>query len=176
MSHKNKLLTVLSDAEHEALYGLPDFDDRQQLDYLSLSEAELALAMSRPDIPAQVYCVLQIGYFKAKQAFFRYAWDEADDDTTFVLSRYFQGEAFDCKRITDHEHYTQRRLIAELLGYQLWSREFLAQLAQQAAQIVRRDAGFRRHRTDRLAQRAQDRPARIHHAPRTHQRCAGGGT
>lgn len=26
MGNKNKLLTVLSDAEQEALYGLPDFD------------------------------------------------------------------------------------------------------------------------------------------------------
>ena len=27
MTNKNKLLSVLSDAEQEALYGLPDFDD-----------------------------------------------------------------------------------------------------------------------------------------------------
>jgi hypothetical protein len=33
MSNKNKLLTVLSDAEQEALYGLPDFDDTQRLEY-----------------------------------------------------------------------------------------------------------------------------------------------
>ena len=30
---KNKLLSVLSDAEQEALYGLPDFDDAQRLEY-----------------------------------------------------------------------------------------------------------------------------------------------
>ncbi|AAM39234.1 protein of unknown function (DUF4158) (plasmid) [Xanthomonas citri pv. citri] len=42
MGNKNKLLTVLSDAEQEALYGLPDFDDAQRLEYLALSEAELA--------------------------------------------------------------------------------------------------------------------------------------
>ena len=34
MSNKNKLLTVFSDAEQEALYGLPDFDDAQRLEYL----------------------------------------------------------------------------------------------------------------------------------------------
>jgi len=44
MSNKNKLLTVLSDAEQEALYGLPDFDDAQRLDYLALTEAELTFA------------------------------------------------------------------------------------------------------------------------------------
>ena len=80
MTNKNKLLSVLSDAEQEALYGLPDFDDAQRLAYLALTETELALASSRPGLHAQVYCLLQIGYFKAKHAFFRFDWSEVEDD------------------------------------------------------------------------------------------------
>ncbi len=139
MSHKNKLLTVFSDAEQEALYGLPDFDDAQRLEYLALTESELALASSRPGLHAQVYCILQIGYFKAKHAFFRFDWNEVEDDCAFVLSRYFHGEPFERKPITKHEHYTQRERIAELFGYRPWAADFLPQLAQQAAQTVRRD-------------------------------------
>lgn len=66
MTSKSERLSVLSDAEQFALYGLPDFDDGQQLDYLLLSKSELALASSRPGLHAKVHCVLQIGYFKAK--------------------------------------------------------------------------------------------------------------
>jgi hypothetical protein len=139
MTVKNKLLSILSDAEQEALYGLPGFDDGQQLEYLSLSETELALATSRPSLHARVYCVLQIGYFKAKHAAFRFDWSMVEDDCAFVLSRYFQGEAFERKDVTDHEHYTRRGLIADLFGYHLWSMEFLPQLGQHAAQIMRRD-------------------------------------
>ena len=136
---KNKLLSVLSDAEQEALYGLPDFDDAQRLEYLALTEAELALASSRPGLHAQVYCLLQIGYFKAKHAFFRFDWSEVEDDCAFVLSRYFHGESFENKPITKHEHYTQRARVAELFGYQLWAADFLPRLGQQATQTVRRD-------------------------------------
>ena len=139
MTAKSERLSVLSAAEHEALYRLPDFDDGQQLAYLSLSETELALATSRPSCSAQIYCVLQIGYFKAKHAFFRFDWSMVEDDCAFVLSRYFHGEAFERKEVTDHEHYTQRGLIADLLGYRLWSTAFLPQLVQQAAQIMHRD-------------------------------------
>ena len=139
MTAKSKRLSVLSEAEQEALYGLPDFDDGQQLDFLSLSEAELALATSRPGIPAQVYCILQISYFKAKQTFFRFNWLEVENDVAFVLSRYCQEETFERKAITDHEHYTQRKLIAKLFGCRQWSGEFFAQLAKQAAQIALRD-------------------------------------
>ena len=45
MAGKNKLLTVLSEAEQYALYGLPDFDDAQRLEYLALTETELALGL-----------------------------------------------------------------------------------------------------------------------------------
>jgi len=72
MATKNKRLNVLSDTEQFALYSLPDFDDGQRLNYLSLSDSELALACSRPGLHAQVYCAMQIGYFKAKHAFFRF--------------------------------------------------------------------------------------------------------
>ena len=44
MATKNKLLSILSDAEQEALYGLPDFDDAQRMEFLALDESELALA------------------------------------------------------------------------------------------------------------------------------------
>ena len=55
------------------------------MEFLSLSEAELALACYRTSLHAQVYCVLQIGYFKAKHAFFRFTWDDAQDDCTLAI-------------------------------------------------------------------------------------------
>jgi hypothetical protein len=133
MTSKNKLLTILSDPEQFALYGLPDFDDGQRLEYLSLSEAELALASSRPSLHAQVYCALQIAYFKAKHAFFRFTWDDVADDSAFVLSRYFNGHAFEPQTITKHEYFTQRAQIAELFAYQQWTVTFLQQLRQQTS-------------------------------------------
>ncbi len=139
MTSKSERLAVLSEAEQFALYGLPDFDEGQRLDYLSLSESELALASSRPSLCAKAYCALQIGYFKAKHAFFRFTWDEVQEDSTFVLTRYFNDQAFEPQAITKHEHYTQRAMIAELFGYRLWSADFFPQLAQQLARIVRRD-------------------------------------
>ncbi len=80
MTAKSERLTVLSDAEQEALYSLPDFDDAQRLEYLAFTEAEQALASSRPGLHAQVYCLLQIGYFRAKHAFFHFNWNDVEDD------------------------------------------------------------------------------------------------
>jgi TnpA family transposase len=138
-SSKSERLAVLSPAEQDALYGLPDFDDAQRLEYLALSEPELALASNRTGLHYQAWCILQIGYFKAKQTFFRFTWEDVQDDLEFVLSRYFPGEAFEPRPVSTREHYTQRTLIAQLFGYRLWSGEFLDHLVQHATQITHRD-------------------------------------
>lgn len=52
---KSERLSVLNNAEQEALYGLPDFDDAQQLEFLTMDESELALACSRRGLHAQIY-------------------------------------------------------------------------------------------------------------------------
>lgn len=109
------------------------------MEFLSLSESELALVSCRPSLHAQIYCALQIGYFKAKRAFFRFDWCDVEDDSAFVLSRYFNGEPFEPESITKHEYYSQRERIVLLFSYRLWATNYLPQLMQQAEQIVRRD-------------------------------------
>ena len=139
MVTKNKRLSVLSEAEQFALYGLPDFDDSQRMQYLIFAVDELSLVFGRPDIPAQVYCALQIGYFKAKHAFFKFSWEDAEGDLAFIVSRYFNGQIFVSQTITKYEYYIQRTVIAAFFGYSLWSVKFLPQIAQRIAQIVHRD-------------------------------------
>ena len=78
----SKRLTVLSEAERLALYGLPDFDDFQRAEFFALSAAERALVDRRKGLAEQVWCLLQIGYFKAKQAFFGFSWPDVPPATS----------------------------------------------------------------------------------------------
>ena len=57
----SKRLTVLSQTERTALYGLPDFDDFQRAEFFGLTEAERALADRRRGLPERLHCLLQIG-------------------------------------------------------------------------------------------------------------------
>jgi hypothetical protein len=42
-----------------------------------------------------ICCLLQIGYFKAKQTFFRFSLEDIpQEEVAFALQRYFQGMAF----------------------------------------------------------------------------------
>jgi TnpA family transposase len=140
MRASNDRLTILSGAEQSALYELPDFDYDQRLEFLVLTNPEQELMINRGHLAAKVYCALQIGYFKAKQMFFRFTWDEADpEDVAFILQQYFLEETLDKKTITKQEHYNQCNVIASLFGYSIWSSDFEQQAYQQTEKIIFRD-------------------------------------
>jgi hypothetical protein len=136
----SKRLTVLSEAERLALYGLPDFDDFQRAEFFALSAAERALVDWRKGLAEQVWCLLQIGYFKAKQAFFGFSWPDVPlSDIAFLMERYFPGSALTPQPIRANEHYAQRREIAGLFGYRLWADTDRAAVVGKAGLLAKRD-------------------------------------
>jgi len=50
----DKNLTIVSEAERAALYGLPDFDDFQRAEYFTLTAEERTLAQSRVGLSEQI--------------------------------------------------------------------------------------------------------------------------
>jgi TnpA family transposase len=136
----SKRLTVLSEAEKLALYGLPDFDDFQRAEFFALTGAERALVDRRRGLAEQLWCLLQIGYFKAKRAFFGFSWsDVPPGDIAFLVERYFPGSAPAPQPIRANEHYAQRREIAGLFGYRLWAETDRAAVVEKAGHLARRD-------------------------------------
>ena len=137
---QNKRLTILSEAEKIALYGLPDFDDFQRIDYLAMTDIEHALAFARKGMAAQLHCLLQLGYFKAKNAFFNFSLNDAPaEDIAFLMQRYFPGQALPIQQISDNDRYRPRNEIAALFGFRLWSNEDLPVLLNKAILLARTD-------------------------------------
>lgn len=133
-------LSVLSNLEKYAFYEIPDFDDEQRLTYFVFDDLELALILKCPSPHSQIYCALQIGYFKAKKAFFQFTLKVVcQADVSFILSRYFQSKDLEQFTITKHEYYSQREEICRLFRYRLWSKDLLSQLHDHAQYITRRD-------------------------------------
>jgi hypothetical protein len=51
----NERLTILSEAEKTALYGIPDFDDFQRVEFFAMTDTERSLALGRKSFLAQAY-------------------------------------------------------------------------------------------------------------------------
>ena len=63
-------INLLSDAEIEAIYALPVFNEVEQALYFEFSDQEMAYAKKYRTIKLQLYFLLSLGYFKAKQRFY----------------------------------------------------------------------------------------------------------
>jgi Domain of unknown function (DUF4158) len=136
----SRRLTVLSPAERLALYSLPDFDEFQRAEFFAFTAAERALAERRKGPVEQLHCMLQIGYFKAKNVFFTLSPQGVPaEDITFLAERYFPGNRVALRPVRANEQYAQRTEIAKLFGYRLWSGSDRRALVETAARLARRD-------------------------------------
>ena len=136
----NARLTILSEAEKTALYGIPNFDDFQRIEFFAMTDAERSLALGRKSVLAQVYCLLQIGYFKAKQAFFQFSLDDVQhEDIAFLLQRYFPGQTLVNAPLHTSEYYVQRNKVAKLFGYRMCLDDDMPALRAKATLLARTD-------------------------------------
>src|SRR5258708_6292346 len=62
-----KRLHILDNEEIEALYGRPCFTGDERIHVFTLTQPEKDLLASFTHLPIQLYFLLQLGYFKAKQ-------------------------------------------------------------------------------------------------------------
>jgi hypothetical protein len=119
---------------------LPDFDDFQRAEYFALTPEERALAEKQSAFSERIACMLQIGYFKAKQTFFHFRLtDIPREDVEFLMRRYFPGQSFRPKSIQRGAYFQQRKRILRLFGYRFWSDAFLPRIEAGTAQLAMRD-------------------------------------
>jgi len=136
----SKRLTVLSEAEKHALYGLPDFDDFQRAEFFALTDAERALADRRKGLVERLHCILQIGYFKAKRAFFHLSEQSIPpEDIAFLTKHYFPNDPVTLRPLRQIEQSAQRTDITRLFGYRPWSEADRSALVDQAGLLAKRD-------------------------------------
>jgi TnpA family transposase len=135
-----KRLRILGDDEIEALYGRPRFTDDERRGYFSLSATEKALLEQFHSTPSRIYCLLQLGYFKARARFFVFDLHEVMKDAQYIQEQYFpgfQGTDFDLTKVT---RLRQQRFILDLYPYRLCGAQERQQLAAKAQQAARVDS------------------------------------
>ena len=119
---------------------MPEFDDFQRIEFFAMTENEYAVAFTRKSVVAQLHCLLQIGYFKAKHSFFRFSLADAPvQDVAFLLQRYFPGQVLPSDEANDNDRYLPRKHIAALYGFRLWLDEDLPELLNKAKLLARID-------------------------------------
>lgn len=85
-----KRIYLLSESEISDLYARPDFNSDERELYFSMGSQELEALNNYATTKTRAYFILQLGYFKARQQFFNFEFQEVRADLTYVLSKYFK--------------------------------------------------------------------------------------
>jgi hypothetical protein len=110
-------LAILTADEIDALYARPIFTIEDRHDYFELTPPEqVALSQLRTPI-SQIHFILQLGYFKARHRFFRFALADVEADLRYIHIRYFADLAVESALAPSTTHERQQDMILELTVY-----------------------------------------------------------
>ena len=133
-----KRIYLLPEAEIADLYARPVFNQNEQQLYFELTQVELDALGQFGTIKTKVHFILQLAYFKAKNQFFTFTFDDVRADVDYVLAKFFkktdvvfQGD------ITRQRINQQKQIILNLFDYQAWSVELAIQVEAHIGELLR---------------------------------------
>jgi hypothetical protein len=100
------------------LYEIPKFIDDERGWYFELHNSELELLKLSGSRKTKVDAILQLGYFKAKNQFFKYQYDEVKIDIDYILNQYFDETQLGKLSISREIKRQNQKRILNLLGFQ----------------------------------------------------------
>lgn len=131
-------IKILSDGDIEDLYALPMLDDEERKTLFKIEEQDRIIIDEIASIPAKINYLLQKGYFYAKQYFFSFTFQQAREDTWFIINNYFPTDLFPKRRLSKHFHYAnQKRILEQCNFHQITSAEQL-KLRRYAKDLTKR--------------------------------------
>jgi hypothetical protein len=136
---QDQRLKILTQGEIADIYGRPNFSDDERDDYFTMSCAEQSAQEGFKTEKSKVWFILQLGYFKARQQFFKIESLDVMPDVIYIAERYFpQAELSSEISINKSTRYKQQKVILSLLHFELCDeacRQRLSDTASDAAAI-----------------------------------------
>ncbi|ELZ7234018.1 Tn3 family transposase [Vibrio parahaemolyticus] len=135
-----KRIQLLTEAEISDLYDRPDFTADERELFFAISQSEQETLAQYHNVRTRVYFILQLGYFKAKQQFFQFTFEEVADDTRFILKKFFDQAQSDNQwngGLSRDSLRSQKQAILELFEYQDWSTTIEPTVFAKLCELIR---------------------------------------
>jgi TnpA family transposase len=130
-------LQILSPEEYELLWGLPHFSEAERGLFFTLNQRE-GQTLGRLRTPrTKLHFLLQLGYFRARQRFFRLDVETVRDDLAYVSRRYLDGVMIADLNISKHTRQQHLSLILALFGYRMIDQRIRLTLEERALVAAR---------------------------------------
>ena len=101
---KSKRLNIFSEIERKELYEIPYFSNEDKIEYFIFTQEELDLITKGADIISNIFCAIQIGYFKITKSFpIKDVTSARKSDLEYIRNKYFFVELMLQKYALKHE-------------------------------------------------------------------------
>lgn len=130
-------LQILSPDEYDLLWGFPRFTQSDRDLFFKLTARERKTLERRRSVLTKIHFLLHLGYFRARQRFFRSELAAVRDDADYLSRRYFDNQTVADLAVSDH---TRKRHVEAILGlfrYRPCTLDELLLLAVHARQAAR---------------------------------------
>jgi hypothetical protein len=105
-------LQILSPEEYELLWGFPRVTQSDRGLFFTLTAPEREALEQCRSIRTEIHFLLHLGYFRARQRFFRFELPAVGDDVDYLRRRYFDNKAVADLTVSDH---TRKRHVETIL-------------------------------------------------------------
>ena len=133
-----KRITILSQDEHDYLYGIPELTNKDRVVIFDLSQEDHEAINQLSSDAVKIDYILQLGYLRAKQFLFNFTFQQVRQDVWFIINNYFPDVAFPKKKVSKHYHYDNQKRLLKRFNYQPFTSKKNSPLQQQAIILARR--------------------------------------
>jgi len=128
---------LLSDQEIKDLYATSQFNNGERTLYFSLTDKEMLTVKKYRTVKAQIYYIRLLGYFKAKQQFYKFDLGQ-DNDTQYILEKYFnKNTSIPRGKIDIKTYQKQKNDILMLLDYFDWLPKHAPKIQSHLGQLIK---------------------------------------
>ena len=146
-------LQILSPEEYELLWGFPRFTQSDRDLFFTLTAPEREALERGRSVRTKIHFLLHLGYFRARQRFFRFELPAVRDDVDYLCRRYFDNVAVADLAVSLHTRQHHIEVILGLFRYRscaLDERTMLQAHARRAVRISSRPVYVLRELVDLL--------------------------
>ncbi|WP_339058378.1 DUF4158 domain-containing protein [Candidatus Regiella endosymbiont of Tuberolachnus salignus] len=133
-----KRIYLLPEAEITDLYARPLFNQDEQRLYFEMSQGELDKLSQFGTLKTKIYFILQLAYFKTKNQFFTFVFEDVLADVAYVLAKFFKKtDPIFQGSITRQRIRQQKQIILSLFNYQDWSVKQAILIEEHLCELLR---------------------------------------
>lgn len=126
-------IRILSDAEINALYELPQLTADEMALLFELNACETAIINSGLSMERKIDAIIQLGFFRKKKRFFEFNFSEVAAEARYITELYFDVNKLQRIDVGRNAHNQNRQWVLEMTGYALYKKEYHFQMLYDRA-------------------------------------------